>query len=916
MKRIYFLFLSLFSTLGVLGQYSLTASTYTQDFNGLGTATSANVTGGSLNNVSATLNGWYFMETGTGANTTITAGTGSSNAGDSYNFGLAANADRTLGGLRPNPSGTFLPYFGFYFTNNTGDVITALQISYTGKTWRRGFDNRRDRLDFQYNTTATTLSGTGGVWNNVDALDYSNPVSPLPIGSGSILHSAVINNFILDITIPDGASFFIRWSDLDVVDADDGMGIDDFTLTVVDPTPVLFYSKSAGNLTALSTWGDDPSGSGAAPANFTNPFQEFNVVNRASTTLNANWTVSGVRSKVITGDAAAATTLIIPSSAALTGVIDVSDLSTLRLENTVLPTLGIIEEGSTVNFAQSGTSVIPAGTYHNLSVTGGIKTIAAGTTTVTGNMILDGVTGFNGSSGGTSISLTGNFTMQNGAAFAATGFRPSLEMAGAGTQTLSGGDIRLSLLETVDPSALNIVLNNANLFLSGSGLRLVESAHRLLLNGNTLSMLGSATFGDPVDNLGSITGSNTSNITIDVTSGPVGILQMTTGAQVLRNLSIRDGNNSQTLELGTPLSITNNLNFIIAGRIITTTANLLTVQQGATVTGGGPNQYVEGPLARVTNAAGDYLFPIGAVGSGEGKFIVVKIETPGNSSTFRAEYFETGAANLNSPGCDFNVTGTYGIGQLKIDEHYNISRTGGTSAARITFDFDGDLNDAEWNTTAPGTTEGVVMAHYNTTFSCWEIASSQVLIYPPIGNITTDLLTSFSPFVFGKIAFGNLPVKFGNVKAIEQSIDGQTFRPLTTVNPTLNNGGRADYSYFDAAPFNGVNFYRIQSMEIDGKKLYSVIVRVDTKNDNIKVTIYPNPVTDGQLLLQTPDLKRGVYSVNIFNAMGQQVHKVSINHSGGFVTQSIILPTSLKTGMYNLQLIGDNVRLTKIFIIQ
>jgi hypothetical protein len=939
MKKIsfLFLFLLLLGRSGVLAQYSLATSPYTQNFDGLGTATSASVTGGSLNNVSATLNGWYFSELLSSANTTITAGTGSSTTGDTYNFGVAANADRTLGGLR---SSTLNPYLGFYFTNNTGSDIEALQVTYTGKTWRRGADNRVDRLDFQYSNNATTL--TTGTWTNVDALDYATPVV-LATGSGTVQHSAVINNYILDITIPDGANFFIRWTDFDATGSDDGMGIDDLTLTVTDPTIINYYSKSSGNLTSTATWGTNSNGTGTTPPNFTNPFQNFYVTNRTTATLDANWSVSGALSKVITGDGSSATTLIIPSSAALTGIVDVADQATLRLENATLPTVGTIEDGSTINFAQSTNYEIPAGgIYHNLTVTGGTKTIATGNTTVTGNIVLDAVN-FTGS--GVSIAvieLTGNFTLQNGATLGATGIRPGLVMNGSGTQTLSGGDFRLNYLETDDQSgALTIALSNANLSLNGDGLDLQIATDRLSLNGNTLALQGYASLAALGEGLGSITGSSTSNITIDRSSGPpVGILRMTAGGQALGSLSLRDVSSGGPLELGSPLSISTNLNFLVSGRIITTATNLLTVQQGATITGGGPNTYVEGPLARVTNAVGDYLFPIGELGSSDGRFIVVKIETPGNTSTFRAQYFETGV-NTNGPSCDFNVTGTYGVNGYKINEHYNISRTSGTSPAKITFDFDGsNLNNNDWsNNVAPGTSDGVVMAHYNTTFSCWEVASSQILLYPPSGNITTDLLTSFSPFTFGYIGVSSLPVKFGNVRAyqqgngikidwsnltessvvdykVERSANGRDFTSLSALTAIKNDGNRADYSFVDAAPVNGVNYYRIQSLELDGKKLYSVIVKVDIKGTKGVITLYPNPVTDGQMVVQTPDLKRGSYNLTVVNAVGQQVYSKALSHAGGFVTQSIQLPASLKPGIYNLQMVGDGVKLTKTFIVQ
>lgn len=945
MKRIYFLFVLLSFTTISRGQYSLSTSSYTQNFNGLGIGTSAGVTSGDLNLVNPTLDGWYFLELGTSANTTITAGTGSSGTADTYNFGAAGNADRTLGGLRfgSDVSPTLNPRFGFYFTNNTGSDIEALQISYTGETWRRGFDNRRDRLDFQYSTNATSLST--GIWTNVDGLDYSNPVSPLPIGSGSVLHSATINSVILNITIADGASFFIRWIDLDATDNDDGMGINDFTMTVVDPTPVVFYSKSTGNLTDVSTWGDDPSGSGTAPANFTNNFQEFNLVNRLAATLNANWIVSGVNSKVIVGDGISAASLTIPSSSVLTGVVDVLDLAIVRLENNTLPNFGTLSDGSTVNFAQTGTYTLPIGTFSNLNITGGSKTLGNGNTIVTGNMVLDGVTSLNGWTGGSSstIILTGNLSLQNGAAFAATGTLPALEMVGSGTQTLSGGNIRVRSLQTTnDPVNLNILLSNANLTLTGFGLELIESTHTLSLNGNTLFMQGGSTFGSSGDNLGSISGSSTSVINIFRSSsngGSANDLRMTPGAQVLGTLEYRDVTSDPSLSLASPLSISTTIIQHLNDDINTSSANLLTLLQGAEFTGPGVGSaFVIGPVARVTNTATAYRFPVG------GKTIFLQIPTPGNTSTFRMEYFETGIHTTVFP-CDMEP-----LSGFKINEYWDITRTSGTSPASFSIEFDGqNLSSADWNQGVPEDGDGIVIAHYvepiiiggvipPATSDCWENVSPSAPILPfPQTTLSTEILNDFSPFTFGYIDFGPpLPVKFGNVKAyqqgnnikidwsnftesdvvnytIEHSANGRDFIPLAAINANKNDGSRADYSYLDVAPFNGLNFYRIQSLETDGKKLYSVIVRVSTKN-NSAITIYPNPVIDGVLVLQTQDLKRGAYTINVLNAVGQRVYSNTLNHSGGFITQSIQLSSSLKPGLYTIQLVGNDTRINKLFI--
>ena len=228
----------------MLAAFTFDGTPYTQNFNGLGTANSSPL-GGRLDITSPTLAGWFFSETGKGANTTITAGTGSSNSGDTYNFGLSGNADRSLGGLL---SSSVAPSWGFQFTNSTGSTITTLDLAYTGKTWRIGATNRSDRIDFQYSTDATSL--TTGTWIDVDGLDYANP-GAATTGNGSVLHSAGISGQLAALNVAAGESLFIRWVDFNASGADDGMAIDDFSLSI--PGLVVPGISATGTVPPLET---------------------------------------------------------------------------------------------------------------------------------------------------------------------------------------------------------------------------------------------------------------------------------------------------------------------------------------------------------------------------------------------------------------------------------------------------------------------------------------------------------------------------------------------------------------------------------------------------------------------------------------------------------------------------------------
>lgn len=201
------------------GNISLTSlgTSYLQNFNTLATSGTSDVMP----------DGWSFSETGANANAMYTAGDGSSNSGDTYSFGIGS--DRALGSVQ---SGSLLAAIGACFTNNTGQTITSLDISFTGEQWRLGTTGRADRLDFQYSTDATSL--TTGSWFHVDALDFSSPNTTAATGAldgNAAANRTAISASITGLSLASGATVFVRWTDFNASGTDDGLAIDDFSLT-------------------------------------------------------------------------------------------------------------------------------------------------------------------------------------------------------------------------------------------------------------------------------------------------------------------------------------------------------------------------------------------------------------------------------------------------------------------------------------------------------------------------------------------------------------------------------------------------------------------------------------------------------------------------------------------------------------
>jgi uncharacterized repeat protein (TIGR01451 family) len=200
--------------------------------------------------------GWEIAESGANANATYTAGTGSSNAGDTYSFGAAASGERALGGLQ---SGSLVPLVGGFFSNDTGSTITSFEISYAGEQWRLGTLGRVDRLDFQYSLNATSLSA--GTWVDVDALDFVAPTTTGTVGAlDGQANRAMVSGIVSGISIPPGATVRIRWVDFNATNADDGLAVDDFTLIphgggapMLSVSDVSAAEGNSGTLTASFT---------------------------------------------------------------------------------------------------------------------------------------------------------------------------------------------------------------------------------------------------------------------------------------------------------------------------------------------------------------------------------------------------------------------------------------------------------------------------------------------------------------------------------------------------------------------------------------------------------------------------------------------------------------------------------------
>lgn len=211
----------LFNAHNVSAQAGLTKSspTYAQDFSSLGTATQ-------LWTNNSTLANWYASSLVLNANG-IVSGDGSLNVGNLYNYGVGTGADRAIGSLASLSTGD--TYFGVRLKNNDTRPITSITVAFTGEQWRDATTTVNTLIaSYQVSSTAFTdvISGTytaASGWNFVSCQNTGT-------GNGSVQCSTAVSATI-EISVPAGDEIMIRWHDADDLNDDQGLSMDDLTIT-------------------------------------------------------------------------------------------------------------------------------------------------------------------------------------------------------------------------------------------------------------------------------------------------------------------------------------------------------------------------------------------------------------------------------------------------------------------------------------------------------------------------------------------------------------------------------------------------------------------------------------------------------------------------------------------------------------
>ncbi len=371
------------------------------------------------------------------------------------------------------------------------------------------------------------------------------------------------------------------------------------------------------------------------------------------------------------------------------------------------------------------------------------------------------------------------------------------------------------------------------------------------------------------------------------------------------NLTVNNTNGVTHTSVGY-VAINNSL--IFTAGLFNTGANTLIINDNATYSGASTTKYINGNCKKVGNDA--FIFPVG----NNGKYAPIGITAPTNiADHFTASYYK------QNPNSLYNVTalgpGLYNVSNL---EYWTLDRTNGTSNVNVSLYWDTtsgvnnltDIRVARWDGTK-WLDQGNTGTSGDTT----------------LGNVTSDLVSSFSPFTFGSTTKDNpLPVDLLNFKAecyngitllnwstasetncdyyiVEKMNIENDFVKIASISGNGNTNQSSNYQIKDLNS-NSKNYYRLTQIDYNGQEnVFNNNITVSNCNDNNnEIKLFENI---SEIYVFVNSEIEELSTINIFDLSGKQIAKSSKLLTNG---QNIISATdyNLASGMYLVNIQTNN----------
>ena len=141
---------------------------------------------------------------------------------------------------------------------------------------------------------------------------------------------------------------------------------------------------------------------------------------------------------------------------------------------------------------------------------------------------------------------------------------------------------------------------------------------------------------------------------------------------------------------------------------------------------------------------------------------------------------------------------------------------------------------------------------------------------------------------------------------VERSIDGINFLTLGKIQGRGTTGQLSNYQLQDNHPQQGINYYRLKQVDLDGKFSFSDIEQIEFTDNETSIHIFPNPSKIGFLNMNFVSKTKNT-TIEIYDMLGRLVYQNKIENIG---SQSLTIPTKdWSNGIFIVSI--SNVRMEK-----
>jgi len=465
---------------------------------------------------------------------------------------------------------------------------------------------------------------------------------------------------------------------------------------------------------------------------------------------------------------------------------------------------------------------------------------------------------------------------------------------GNGTITFANGDITKNVYLSGNTQFNNLTIN--------------DKTNIIPLSGVTNSIKG-----DFVCN-GNYISTNTNTFIVNGTTGNQTISG--NGTIQFSNFIMNNTFTNGKLTLEAPISISKTLT-LTNNIIYSDTINYLELTNTADVSpvGGCDTSFIDGAVRKIGNTS--FIFPVG----NNSKYAPISISDAdggGNATDYFTAYYLNNSASSRYDSTSVDDT----IYRVSTMEYWMLNRTG-TNNVSVTLSWNdssgvtnlADLRVAHW--------DGTTWTNAGNAATTGDTSS---------GTITSNLLTSFSPFTLASIKKGTNPLPITlisfNAKLIngetqitwitasevnndyftvERSGDGVTFEPIATVDGAGNSNQKLNYETIDKNPLSGTSYYRLKQTDYDGSYQYSNWVAINNYFGNApEITLYPNP-NRGKFTITSNTEYTNIQICNVFGSILMEQKPTSL--------KTMVDATNLPNGIYFVKIISGDKSITKKFTI-